>query len=189
MSIQSAGIFYGNWISQEHVRYAAAGGNSTAGDQQVLVAVNDQTALNWLSLLPNEWDYTQPEPQIASYFSWVQSNILAGNPVIGTVYERKANATADPDYGTVYVYFVLCMCFWFLPFTMCDVIYFINQITSLLLSACHLTSMVLSLVFMQTIFGEKNRFFSPSPTFRFVKTVYCRSITRLLNRITIAFPN
>ncbi len=47
-SIQSAGIFFGNYFSQEQVRYAD-------GDNELLIGVNDQTAATALSLVNQEW--------------------------------------------------------------------------------------------------------------------------------------
>ncbi len=54
-SFQSVGIYYGNWYSQERVRYAD-------GNQELLIAVNDEKAAKNLALSYTVWNYNQKTP-------------------------------------------------------------------------------------------------------------------------------
>ena len=87
-SIQSAGLFYGNWISSERVRYA--GGNA-----EVLVDVNAHTAATALKFTIARWDSVgSATPQNTAYFAWVKSQLAAGHPVVLGLYQSERNG--DP---------------------------------------------------------------------------------------------
>jgi hypothetical protein len=66
-SIQSAGLFFGNWLSEEQVRYAA-------GNAEVLIDVNAHTAAANLAFTFNRWDINnQPQPQANGFFQWIKA--------------------------------------------------------------------------------------------------------------------
>jgi hypothetical protein len=92
-SIQSAGLFYGNWISSERVRYA--GGNA-----EILVGSdsseqNAQRAATSLRFTINHWNSDAASPQYTAFVAWVKGHIDAGHPVVGTVMALHG----DPDSG------------------------------------------------------------------------------------------
>jgi hypothetical protein len=85
-SIQSAGLFFGNWISSERVRYA--GGNA-----EVLVDVNAHTAATALKFTIARWNSGAKKPQNAAFVAWVKSQLAAGYPVVGAVYSAQGSFT------------------------------------------------------------------------------------------------
>lgn len=60
-SFQSSGIYYGNWWSQEQVRYAD-------GNKELLIGVNDEKAAKNLHLSYTLWNYNQKTPVSQSYY-------------------------------------------------------------------------------------------------------------------------
>jgi len=93
-SFQSVLLYYGNYVSQEEVRYAD-------GNKELLVAVNDETAAKALRLDYEEWDYNQRTPQSSAYLSWVKKNIDEGIPIISGWYIRERTGTGDSDYDHI----------------------------------------------------------------------------------------
>ena len=85
-SIQSAGLYFGNWISSERVRYA--GGNA-----EVLVNVNAHTAATALKFTIARWNSGAKKPQNAAFVAWVKSQLAAGYPVVGAVYSAQGSFT------------------------------------------------------------------------------------------------
>jgi hypothetical protein len=93
-SFQSVALYYGNYVSQEEVRYAD-------GNEELLVAVNDETAAKALRLDYEEWNYNQKTPQSTAFLAWVKKNIDAGVPVISGWYIREKSGTGDSDYDHI----------------------------------------------------------------------------------------
>jgi len=90
MSIQSCGLYYGDYISEGLCRRVAGG--------EVLIYVNDTNVLDSLSLTYNEWDPNPPPPQYKNYLDWVKGYLDNKQPVIITVY---ISGLSDPDYDHI----------------------------------------------------------------------------------------
>ncbi len=80
-SVQSIGLFFGSYVSQDAVR-------NTIGDQEVLVAVNEDGVLDALRFEYERWDYNAPQPQYQDYLVWTKGHLHDRSPVILTVYVR-----------------------------------------------------------------------------------------------------
>ena len=94
MSLQSAGLYYGNYISQEHARLA--GGSMT----QLLIGDNMEGACTALALTITTWDFVgQPRPQSSGFLTWLRQHIGSGRPVIVGVYTSQVGS--DPDYDHI----------------------------------------------------------------------------------------
>jgi hypothetical protein len=93
-SFQSSLIYYGNYASQEQVRYAD-------GNAELIISQNDQTAANKLWLVNEEWNYNQKQPQEVAFKAWLKKNIDAGWPVTAGWYLRELNG--DPDYDHIMI--------------------------------------------------------------------------------------
>jgi type IX secretion system substrate protein/peptidase C39-like protein len=91
-SIQMCGLYYGNYISEFTCR------NAAGTQSQVLIYVNDTTALQAFSLNYVEWDPTVNSPQYESYLDWVKQYLNKKQPVIITVY---VSGMTDPDYDHI----------------------------------------------------------------------------------------
>ncbi len=90
MSIQSCGLYYGDYISEGLCRNVAGG--------EVLIYVNDTTALAILKLNFVEWDPNPPAPQYQNYLDWVKGYLNNNVPVIITLY---VSGLSDPDYDHI----------------------------------------------------------------------------------------
>src|ERR1700722_15962966 len=89
-SIQMCGLYYGNYISEGLCRRVAG--------SELLIYVNDTTALNTLSFTYNEWDPNATTPQYKNYLDWVKQYLNKKQPVIFVVY---INGLSDPDYDHI----------------------------------------------------------------------------------------
>ncbi len=79
------GLFYGNYFSQEQVRYAG-------GNKEVLIDVNLHNACDRLHLTYVRWDNTnEKNPQGENFFLWSQKYIDQNIPVIGGFYLQEKN--------------------------------------------------------------------------------------------------
>jgi hypothetical protein len=91
-SIQNSGLFFGQYVSQERVRYAG-------GNEEILVDVNAHTAAEALQLSIDRWDCEgAPKPQAANFQAWARQHIDAGHPVIFGVYQTKKNGDDEYDH-------------------------------------------------------------------------------------------
>ena len=93
-SIQSVGLYYGNYISQELVRYSD-------GNEELLIGVNDEKAAKTLQYVYEEWDYNKKTPQDKSFKSWLKEQLDNNYPVISGFYERMKKGTGDEDYDHI----------------------------------------------------------------------------------------
>ena len=96
-SLQSAGLFYGNYFSQEQVRYAG-------GNKEILIDVNLHTAADALALTyeqwtPSTWNGTYGHGRAASFPVWMKDHLDAQHPVIMGLFERQPGG--DPDYDHI----------------------------------------------------------------------------------------
>jgi hypothetical protein len=92
-SFQMAGIYFGNYVSEEKVRYAA-------GNTELLIAVNDKKAAVALLYDYEEWDWESTStPQSKKFVQWARDRIDNGAMVIAGWYERMPKG--DPDYDHI----------------------------------------------------------------------------------------
>jgi len=89
-SIQMCGLYYGEYISEGLCRRVAGG--------ELLIYVNDTTALNLFSFTYTEWDPNLATPQYMNYLDWVKQYLYKKQPVIITVY---VSGGSDPDYDHI----------------------------------------------------------------------------------------
>jgi hypothetical protein len=91
-SIQTAGLYYGNYYSQEQVRYAA-------GNQEVLIDVNADAAASILQLTFEKWHVkSEKKPQDKKFLTWFKKQINNGVPVILGIFEQQPKGDTDYDH-------------------------------------------------------------------------------------------
>lgn len=79
MSIQSAALYYGNWISQDMVRHSV-------GNKEIL-HTNIAAAISQLRFGVDAWQYTQYSiPQWQPYLQWMKKSLANGWPVMWFIY-------------------------------------------------------------------------------------------------------
>ena len=85
----SAGLYYGQYVSQYAARAAATPGLSqTDVNSQLLVAVNDLTAAANMHLNAVAWN-SLSSASTSQYLAWIKGYVLAGYPVIMGVYVNQ----------------------------------------------------------------------------------------------------
>jgi hypothetical protein len=90
-SIQSIGLYYGVWISQQLLRNAAGG--------ELLLGVNETRALDAFHFTYVTWNNAAAQPQFQSFALWLKSNLAKGIPCIFAAYVTDGND--DPDYDHI----------------------------------------------------------------------------------------
>jgi hypothetical protein len=90
-SIQSIGLHFGAWISQQVIRDLAKG--------ELLLGVNEHKALSALHFDFVTWDSDSPTPQFESFAVWMKQQLLKGRPTIFTVFITDGDG--DPDYDHI----------------------------------------------------------------------------------------
>lgn len=102
-SLISAGLYYGQYISQYDVRALV----TKAGDQisgSLLLGVNDTVAAQKLHLKYEEWDYDS-EQNTDQFLVWLKQNVVNGYPVALAVYANQTlfdtGSAGDPDYDHI----------------------------------------------------------------------------------------
>jgi hypothetical protein len=93
-SIQSCALYFGTYVSQYRVRAFI----NPDQQSELLVGVNEQTALRALHLTFEQWNSRNPVPQWQSYLAWAKRAIQKGAPVIGTMYIK---GMTDLDYDHI----------------------------------------------------------------------------------------
>ena len=106
VSVQTAGLYYGNYLSEGKVRGSASGGVNAA--HQLLIGYEKDIAVRGASVHDacqalgmncSMWDYNkEPSPQHAAFVAWVADAIDAGEPVIAGVYWGVED---DDDYDHI----------------------------------------------------------------------------------------
>lgn len=84
VSIQSAALGVGAWISQDLVRKANTHGEGHGTPDlgyEILPSNVAETVKN-LKLDGEEWDYTQPKPQAAAFKSFIKRNLVKSHPIV-----------------------------------------------------------------------------------------------------------
>ncbi|MES2040364.1 MAG: C39 family peptidase [Pseudomonadota bacterium] len=86
----SAGLYYGQYVSQYTARAAATPGvNQTDVNSQLLVSVNDLTAAANMHLTAVEWNGQSNAITTNQYLAWIKGYVLAGYPVVMGVYVNQ----------------------------------------------------------------------------------------------------
>ena len=90
-SVQSALLYFGNYVSQEHI--------FKAGNGEFLIGVNDAVVINTMGLNYVQWSTnTQSQPQAVGFANWIKTQIDSGAPVIAGFYD---DALTDSDYDHI----------------------------------------------------------------------------------------
>lgn len=85
----SAGLYYGQYVSQYTARAAATPGvNQSDVNSQLLISVNDLTAAANMHLNAVGWNGQSNTTTTNQYLAWIKGHVLAGYPVIIGVYNN-----------------------------------------------------------------------------------------------------
>jgi len=91
----SAGLYYGQYLSQYDVRKIAAnGGAQDAGE--VLLGINDLEVAEKLHLKAIRWD-AESETDTHDFISWVKGHVESGHPVAMGVFANQKLFYSDPN--------------------------------------------------------------------------------------------
>ncbi|MBY0573632.1 MAG: hypothetical protein K2P84_08120 [Undibacterium sp.] len=83
----SAGLYFGQYVSQYTARAAATPGvNQSEATSQLLISLNDLTAAATMHLNAVEWNGQSNTLTTNQYLAWIKGYVLAGYPVIMGVY-------------------------------------------------------------------------------------------------------
>jgi hypothetical protein len=96
VSLISAGLYYGQYLSQYNARAIAAQGKSQT-DNQLLLGINDQDAAAQMKLNVIEWSGSGTD----AFLAWVKGNVIKGYPVAIGIYtnEYLFYRNTDPTAG------------------------------------------------------------------------------------------
>lgn len=84
LSIQTAHLPYGAWISEDLVRKSNSHGTGHCEPSEgcEVGALNINETVTNLKLDFDEWDWTSPKPQSSRYKSWIKKHLAQGHPVV-----------------------------------------------------------------------------------------------------------
>ena len=86
VSFISAGLYYGQYLSQYDARSLANGtGKQNRASSQLLLGVNDSAAADRMHLAMTKWSGVGA----SAFLSWVKKNVLAGAPVVIAVFTNS----------------------------------------------------------------------------------------------------
>ncbi|MFN6203481.1 MAG: S8 family peptidase [Acidobacteriota bacterium] len=86
VSFISAGLYYGQYLSQYDARSLANGtGKQNRASSQLLLGVNDSAAADRMHLAMTKWSGIGT----SAFLSWVKKNVLAGAPVVIAVFTNS----------------------------------------------------------------------------------------------------
>jgi len=96
-ALLSAGLYYGQYVSQYDARaIASRGANQSKRGSQLLLGVNDRYAAARMHLKTVEWD-SVATVNANKFLAWVKSNVASGFPVIIGVYENFSKFENSDD--------------------------------------------------------------------------------------------
>jgi len=101
VSLISAGLYFGQYISQYDIRAAASKGQpQSKSGSQLLIGVNDAYTAAQLHLQAVEWD-TDDEQNTDDFLAWIKQHVVKGHPVAAGIYINHYlfNGDADPNAG------------------------------------------------------------------------------------------
>lgn len=91
-SFQSALLYYGNYVTQEKVRYAD-------GNKELLIGVHDEKAAKNLLLTYEAFDFEEEDnPHATTFLDFVMKHVRAGAPVVAGWFLKKNNGDEDYDH-------------------------------------------------------------------------------------------
>jgi len=89
-SFISAGLFYGQYLSQYDTRAIASNNASqNLSSSQLLLGVNDVAAAKAMHLATTPFN-TVTQTSTAAFLTWVKSNVIAGHPVVMGVFMNQS---------------------------------------------------------------------------------------------------
>jgi len=97
----SAGLYYGQYISQYDARaIASKNTRQSLESSQLLLGVNDVAAAKAMHLNATAFD-TAKQPTSRAFLTWVKSNVVAGSPVVIGVFANqfRFDGIANPNAG------------------------------------------------------------------------------------------
>lgn len=104
VSLISAGLYYGQYVSQYDARAAVCSSQSRC---EILVGVNDKTAATKMHLNAIEWN-TNAEQSTDQFLAWIKQNVVKGYPVAMGIfmnqylfYGNTNPQSGDPDYDHI----------------------------------------------------------------------------------------
>ena len=108
VSLISAGLYYGQYVSQYEARaIASKNAKQNKSGSQLLLGVNDTYAAAQMHLNSVEWN-TAAETSTDSFLSWVKQNVVNGYPVAIGIYTNEylfygntSSTAGDPDYDHI----------------------------------------------------------------------------------------
>jgi len=90
-SIQSIGLYYGAWISQQIIR--------DVGDGEILLGVNSDIALQALNFNFEAWKQDEIDtPQYRTFLPWMKAHLLQKIPVVFGAYLAEGDDSPDYDH-------------------------------------------------------------------------------------------
>ncbi len=99
VSLISAGLYYGQYVSQYDARaIASKNADQSAEESQFLLGVNDAYAASQMHLKAKRWNGSAPT---ANFLSWIKEEVAVGSPVIIGVFKnaRSFEESNEPDAG------------------------------------------------------------------------------------------
>ncbi|MES2018016.1 MAG: hypothetical protein V4484_16125 [Pseudomonadota bacterium] len=95
VSFISAGLYFGQYVSQYAARTAATPGVSQSdSNSQLLVSVNDLGAAATMHLNAAEWNWQSKTATTSQFLAWVKGYVVTGYPVIIGIYVNKHSGTS-----------------------------------------------------------------------------------------------
>lgn len=94
VSLISAGLYYGQYVSQYDARTLAT--NKPQNSSELLIGKNDQTAAKKMHLNAVEWN-TAGEQSTNQFLAWIKKNVVKGYPVAIGIYTNEYRFYGDPD--------------------------------------------------------------------------------------------
>ncbi len=94
VSLISAGLYYGQYLSQYDARSLACNGGSQTGNQ-LLLGINDQQAAKAMRLQATTWPNASQDSN--SFLAWVSEHVNEGHPVAIGLYTNEYLFYGDTD--------------------------------------------------------------------------------------------
>ncbi len=96
MSFISAGLYYGQYVSQYAARAAASPGvDQTDPNSQLLISINDLKAAANMHLTAIEWNGQSNAATTGQFLAWVKGYVVSGYPVIIGIYVNMHTNNAN----------------------------------------------------------------------------------------------
>lgn len=97
VSFISAGLYYGQYVSQYDARrIASRGADQSKERSQLLLGMNDLHAASKMHLSVEAWDSDSAQNS-SNFLAWVKENVASGFPVIIGIYVNQSISTGSDD--------------------------------------------------------------------------------------------